>query len=59
MRGMSKADVAVAAIKEFLDQIEKLDRPNLYNRVYPIPDNIDSLRVAEEPEQTPKRRKKA
>jgi len=56
---MSKADVAVAAIKEFLDQIEKLDRPNLYNRVYPIPDNIDSLRVAEEPEQTPKRRKKA
>ena len=55
---MSKADVAVAAIKEFLDQIERLDRPNLYNRVYPIPDTIESLRVAEEPKQTTKRRRK-
>ena len=58
-RGISKADVAVAALKEFLEHIELLDRPNLYNRVYPVHDNIESLRVAEKLQQTKKPRRKA
>ena len=35
-RGMSKADLCVAAVTQFLDEIENLDRANLISRVHPI-----------------------
>jgi predicted DNA-binding protein len=35
-RGMSKADLCVAAVTQFLDEIENLDRANLVSRVYPM-----------------------
>jgi hypothetical protein len=58
-RGISKADIAVAAIREFLETLERLDRPSMFHRVYPTPVNIKNLRPTVEPEQTPKKRKKA
>jgi hypothetical protein len=33
---MSKADLCVAAVTQFLDEIENLDRANLVSRVYPM-----------------------
>jgi len=49
-RGITKADLCVTALAEFLDSIEKLDRANLFSRVYP-PIEIESLRAAENPSQ--------
>lgn len=47
-RGITKADLAVTAISEFLDTIEQLDRTNLLSRVYPPP-HTEQAKVAEEP----------
>jgi hypothetical protein len=58
-RGISKADIAVAAIREFLEALERLDRPNLFHRVYPTAGNIGSLQPPENVEQTKLRRKKS
>lgn len=49
-RGITKADLCVTALAEFLDSIEKLDRANLISRVYP-PVNIEAVRTAENPTQ--------
>jgi predicted DNA-binding protein len=53
-RGISKADLAVTAIAEFLDTIEQLDRAHLLSRVYPAPRQPEA-KIAEEPPASPPR----
>ena len=52
---MSKADLCVAAVTQFLDEIETLDRANLVSRVYPMAE-VQSLRASEKPTQHAPRR---
>jgi predicted DNA-binding protein len=54
-RGITKADLCVTALGEFLDSIEKLDSANLVSRVYP-PVDIQAMRAAENPTANKPRR---
>lgn len=54
-RGMSKADLAVTAITEFLDSVQNLERAHLISRIYPVQD-VEALRAAEKPDQHSPRR---
>jgi predicted transcriptional regulator len=49
-RGMSKADLAVAAITEFLDSVQNIEKAHLIGRIYPVQD-VEALRPAEKPHQ--------
>jgi predicted DNA-binding protein len=53
-RGITKADLAVTAIAEFLDTIEQLDRTNLLSRVYPPPHTVQTKVAEEPPANTPR-----
>ena len=54
-RGMSKADLAVTAITEFLDSVQNLEKAHLISRIYPVHD-VEALRAAEKPSQPIPRR---